>query len=344
MDCIMKKISEIPAVSGNEGLLRRFIVSLIEDKCDSLTIDSMGNIIAYKKGKSDKNKILIGTHMDESGFILSKITDTGFLKFKPVGKIEPRCIVSKRVIIGENNVNGIICMKAIHLQKKEERESAVKTDDLYIDIGAETKEDAQKLVSLGDYITFDTEFDKFGINVKGKALKRMGCLCLIKAIDEKPVYDTWFIFSTQREIPCSIPGRGMKIAAHSMQPDFALIIDAFPSDDLYKNEESRISLNGGAVIVHKDKTTISDSCFARKLKEYALDNNIKIQETVSSVSSSSAVAVQTASDGAKVVTVALPGKYLNTPVSVMNENDIYAVSDLCSAFVRESDVILNGIA
>jgi endoglucanase len=340
----MKELSEIPAVSGNEGMLRRFILSLIEDKCDSLTVDSMGNIIALKKGRSDKKKILIGTHMDESGFILSKITDTGFLKFKPVGKIEPRCIVSKPVVIGNKNIKGVIGMKAIHLQKKEEREAAVKTDDLYIDIGAQTKDEAEKLVSLGDYITFDTKFGKLGNNIKGKALKRFGCLCLIKAMDEKPAYDTWFIFSTQREIPCSVPGRGMRIAAHSLQPDYALIIDAFESDDLYKNDNRKISLNNGAVIVHKDKTTISDSYFARKLKEYALNNNIKVQETVSFSATSSAVAVQTASAGAKVVTVSLPGKYLNTPVSVMNENDINAVSDLCSAFVKESDVILNGIA
>ena len=344
MDCIMKSLSEISAVSGNEGELRQFIISLIKDKCDDITVDSMGNIIAKKSGKSDKYKIFIGTHMDEGGFILSDITDSGFLKFKPVGKIEPRSIVSKRVIIGNNKVKGVIGMKAIHLQKKEERESAVKTDDLYIDIGTENKEEAAKLVSLGDYITFDTEFDKFGNCIKGKALKRFGCYCLIKAIEEQPMYDTWFVFSTQREIPCSVPGRGMKTAAHFLKPDYALVIDGFPADDIYKSDDKKIILGSGAVLVHKDKTTIADSGFVTSIKKYVQNNNIKFQETVASSASSAAVALQTAADGVKTVTVGLPGRYLNTPVSVMNKNDIDAVWQLCSAFVKESDVIINGTA
>ena len=126
MATFIKQISEINAVSGNEGNIREFILDHIH--ADNIEVDNMGNIIALKKGKNSSKKIMVATHMDESGFIVSNVTDSGYIKFKPVGNIDINTVISKKVNIG--NTKGVIGMKAIHLQTKEERENPVPAKNL----------------------------------------------------------------------------------------------------------------------------------------------------------------------------------------------------------------------
>lgn len=338
----LKRLSELNAVSGNEDEARRYILSEIKSKCDRFDVDSMGNIIAFKRGMSDKYKILLGTNIDEAGLIVSEITDTGFIKFKAVGSVDPRTLVSKRVCIGDD-VKGVIGMKAIHLQKKSEREAAVETDGLYIDIGAKNKKAALKRVSPGDYITFDTKFSDLGDCVKGKALDRFGVSCLVEALDEAPAYDTYYVFSTQREIPCSIPGRGMRIAAYKIQPDYALIVDTVSTADTYKSERPIARLGEGAVIEYMDKTSIADTRLTAAVADMAVRSGIRIQKKTSSIMTTIAGAVVNASAGTVTAVAGIPCRYSHTPVSLMNKNDINAVTALCCSFVKESDVIIDEI-
>lgn len=339
----LDRLSELNAVSGFEDEAREYLVPLIKDKCDDLSIDSMGNITAYKKGQSDKYKILIGTNIDEVGFIVSEITDTGFIKFKAVGVHDARMLVSKRVSIGKDRIKGVIGMKAIHLQKKAEREASVKVSDLYIDIGETKKKNAEKRVKLGDMIAFDTAFSDKGDVIKGKALDRFGTVSVFSAMDMTPVYDTYFVFSTQSEIPCSVMGRGMRIASYRINPDFALIINTVNTDDFYSSKSVSARLGGGAVMEYMDRNSVSNSIFQHEIENLARDKGIDVQMKTSSQGLSIAGAVNVASFGAVSATVGIPCRYSRTPASYMNKNDIKAVSDLCAAFVRESGVIIDGI-
>ena len=198
---LLKKMSEINAVSGNENDIRNLIIAEIKDKVDDITVDTMGNVIAYKKGSDSGKKIAVAVNMDEPGFIISGVTEKGYLKFKAVGNIDPRKIISKKVVIGADKIKGVIGMKAIHLQTKSERENVVAASKLFIDIGAKDKEDAEKYVKLGDYVTFDIEFMQIGSNVKGKAIDRSGiCTSLINAVEKEYKYDTYMCFLVQREV------------------------------------------------------------------------------------------------------------------------------------------------
>lgn len=337
----LKKLSELAAVSGCEEEARNFVLTTVCDRCDNVEIDAMGNVIAFKKGCSDQHKIMLGTNMDESGFIVSEITDKGYLKFKPVGKIDPRTVISKRVVIGADKIKGVIGMKAIHLQKKSEREAAVDIGDLYIDIGERSKKKAEKRVHMGDYITFDTKFAELGEIVKGKALTRFGTVCLIEAMREPPAYDTYFVFSTQRNISGSM-GRGIRTAAYKIRPDYALIVDCMDSGDSYKNETPSARLGKGEVIEYMDRTNISDVRFTNALKTHMGD--IPMQDKTASVMNTIAGAVSTAAGGTVCACVGIPCRYADTPVSMMNIKDIDAASRVCAAFVKESDVIINEIA
>ncbi len=344
MAITMDRLSEIRAVSGAEYDMRSYLIPEIKKHCDSFDVDSIGNIIALKKGKSNSKKILIGTHIDEVGFIVDSITDSGFVKFKSVGIIDPRVLVSKKVIIGKDAHMGVIGMKAIHLQKKKERESTVNVKDLYIDIGETTKKDAEKRISLGDRITFATEFCDLGEVVRGKALGRLGCIALLDAMKETPQLDTYFVFASQGEVVDNPMGRGMRVATHRINPDLAVVISAVNSEDFKDEKSVSARLGKGAVIEFGDKTSLSNIKLANKLIELAQENEIPYQVKTSFIGASESGAVMISASGAAVATVSIPVRYLRTPVGFMNKNDLNGASKLLSLFTKESDVIFNGIA
>ena len=342
MDVSLKKLSELFGVSGHEDEVRKYLRSIAADRCDKLMTDAMGNLIAFRRGRSDKKRVLIGSNMDEPGFIVSGITDAGYLKFKTVGSPDPRTAVSKRVVTN-GSVKGVIGMKAIHLQTKKEREAAVEASSLYIDIGCSKRSSAEKRVSLGDYIAFDTGFKELGRMIRGKALGRFGTLCVLRAMETEPAYDTYYVFSAQREIPCRIPGRGMACAAHELRPDAAFIVNVIPASGLGDECGEDAQLGSGAVIVHSDRSSIGNSLLTAAVRSAADAKNIKYQERVCGLYSTEAGAVQTAAKGCITACVGIPCRYLDTPVNMMNKNDLNGAAELIAALSGESDVIINDV-
>ena len=339
----LKKLSELFGVSGCETEVREYIKSVISGKCDSVNTDPMGNLIAFRRGRSDKKRVLIGANIDEPGFIVSGMTDSGYLKFKAVGSPDPRTVISKRVVT-DKGVKGVIGMKAIHLQTKKEREAAVKTGSLYIDIGCSKRSGAEKRVSLGDYVTFDTRFKENGDTLRGKALGRFGAVCVIKAMEIAPAYDTYYVFSAQREIPCKVPGRGMSCAAYGIKPDMAVIADVLCVSDLVSGKtDGTAALGSGAVLEHMDRAGIGNARLIAAAREAAERHSVKFTEQVCSLYASETGAVQTAAEGCGTVTVGIPCRYKNTPVNMMNRNDLNSAAELCSVLVGESDVIFDEI-
>lgn len=307
MACLLETLCNENGVSGNEHKIRDIIKKEIADLADDISVDTIGNLIAVKHGKTGR-KIMLVSHMDEPGYIVSEITDTGYIKFRAVGKIDPRTIVSKRVSIGENKIKGIIGMKAIHLQKKEERENVVSVSDLFIDIGAKDKKDAQKKVSLGDYIAFDTEFREIGDCVKGKALDaRISCVCLIEALKQSYDCTVYAVFASQSETG----GRGAGVAAYSINPDMAVIIDTVESADMFgvKPHEKKAALGSGAVV--------EESAFK----------------------TADAVAVQTARGGTKIIRISVPCRYSHTPVCIASKSDIKSAAERIGLFVKNGDTL-----
>lgn len=330
---LLKKMSEINAVSGNEDAMRSLIISEIEKYCDEITVDSMGNVIALKKGSERSRTVVAATNMDEAGFIVSDITDKGYLKFKPVGNIDPRKLISKRVSVGAG-VKGIIGMKAIHLQTKSERENVVAVSKLFIDIGAKDKKDAQRQVSLGDYVTFDTEFSKIGDNIKGKALDRSGaCYALIKALSRDYSCDVYACFLTQHEVG----SRGAKIAAHRLNADAVVTLSSVETEDMHgcEKDSSGARLGGGASVMFMDKSALADRRMTQSLIDLADKSGIKIQTAAGGHAVSDAGAMQTGAYGKPCVNIAVPCRYSNSPVSIMDADDIESAAELTSLFLNK---------
>ena len=146
---LIKKLSEAFGVSGRENEVRDILRAEIEPFCDSVRRDPLGSLIAEKDGA---DPILLMTAMDEPGFIVTNVKEGGgaFLDFAAVGAVKPHSVISQAVVVGEKKLPGIISLKAVHLTTKEEREKPAALKDLYIDIGADTKSDAEKNVMIGD--------------------------------------------------------------------------------------------------------------------------------------------------------------------------------------------------
>ena len=336
---LLKELTNLSGVSGNEKKVREFIISQISDYCDKIEIDSIGNIIALKKGKQDK-KVMLAAHMDEVGFIISEITDKGFLKFKTVGGIDTRTILAKRLKIGENGVLGVIGMKAVHLQKKSEKDSVPEISDLYIDIGAKDKESAEKLVKLGDYAVFETEYEKLGENtIKAKAIDdRAGCAVLIELIKKPQKYDTYFCFTTQEEVGL----RGARLAAYKIKPNISLVIEATSCSDVYGFEpyESVTKMGSGAAVTFMDRTTIIDDELRKKIFEMGKEAKIPVQYKGSTSGGNDAGRIHISGEGIKTAVISLPCRYIHSCASVASLIDFAAVKNLAELFLEKIDEVL----
>ena len=335
---LLKRLCDAFGVSGAEGEIRDIIIPEIKEYCDDLTVDTMGNIIALKKGESSDKKVMLSAHMDEVGFIISGITDKGYLEFKKVGGIDTRVIISKNVLVGKNKIPGVIGMKAIHLQSKGEREEVPKVKSLFIDIGAKDKEDAEKHVELGDYVSFATKYADFGDGkIKAKAIDdRVGCYILTKLIKEPVKYDTYFCFTVQEEVGL----RGAKIAAYRIKPDIALVIESTTCADVYNvpSQSEVTNLGKGVAISIMDRSTIVNRDYVSFLQK--ISDGINVQYKKTTAGGNDAGAIHQTGTGVLTASLSVPCRYLHSPVGIASKDDILATEKLAKRFLERIDEVI----
>ncbi len=318
---VLHRLCSLSGVSGCEDEVGEYIVSELKGVAE-VKIDNLGNIIAFKKGKQRSlRKVLFSAHMDEVGLIITKINDDGYLRFSTIGGIDTRVLISARVKVGKNKVNGIIGIKAVHLLSKEEKTTVPKLSSLYIDIGAKNKDDALKYINEGDIAEFDSDFVEFGDNyIKSKAIDdRFGCLALIELCKKELLYDTYFAFTVSEEIGL----RGAFACAYEIKPEIVVVVEATTAVDLadIKGENKVCSLNCGAVIPFMDKQTIYDKKLFKFATELANEKQIKWQTKTKIAGGNDAGAFQRSLAGIRVLSVCVPCRYLHTPSCVINFYD-----------------------
>lgn len=331
----LKNLCLIDGISGDEGRVREYIISEIDGKC-TYEVDPMGNLLVFKKGKKEpKNKVMISAHMDEVGFIVTYICDNGFLKFINVGGVDPKIAVGRAVRVGENNINGVIGNKAVHLCHGEEENTVPKLDKLYIDIGAKDKEEAEKYVSVGDNVHFISDFIEFGEDkIKAKAIDdRFGCAIMLKMIDSDLEYDTHFAFLVQEEVGC----RGAGAAVFSIRPDYAIVLEATTASDISGvSNEDRVCVQGkGAVVSFMDRSTVYNRELFKGAFALADKNNILIQTKTTVAGGNDAGAIHKACSGVYTIAVSLPCRYIHSGTSVGDKKDMKSCYDLAVALCEE---------
>lgn len=326
---LLKCLCMLDGTSGDEAAVRDFVISQIKDYCE-YKVDNLGNIIAFKKGKNTPQKrVLIDAHLDEVGLIITYIESDGFLHFKTVGGIDTAALMFRRVLINSNTL-GVIGGKPVHLCEGDERKKLPDADSLYIDLGVSSKQEAEKLVSVGDCAVMCSDFTVVGDKVLSKALDdRVGCAVLIDLLKQDVEYDFYASFSTQEEVGL----RGARVAAFSVDPDAAIVIDGTTAADVAGVADSKkVCHQGeGAVVSFMDGATSYD----REYYKSALDSGIKAQSKCAVAGGNNAGAIHLSRGGVRTVALSVPCRYIHTAGSTCDMRDIYAVRDLTKYMIEK---------
>lgn len=327
----LKKMCCLNGISGDEKEVRDYILNEIKDYAD-LEIDNLGNIIAFKKGKSTpKNKLMISAHMDEVGMIVNYINSDGTLKVSPVGGVDPRVVFGRQVLVGDKKIVGVIGAKAVHNLSSDEREKAVTFDKMYIDIGCDSKEQAESIINLGDSVCFSSEFVEYGDGyVKAKAIDdRAGCAIMIEMIKQELEYDTYFTFVVQEEIGL----RGSRCAAFSVEPDYAIVLESTTAADIpsASGADRVCELKKGPVVSFMDRSTIYNKELYNMAFDVAIDLKIPCQTKTRVAGGNDAGAIHISRGGVKTIAVSIPTRYLHSPSCVINKGDYFNTFKLVKA-------------
>jgi Cellulase M and related proteins len=331
---LLKNLSELNGTSGAESPVRNFLRQTIEPYVDTIINDKMGNLIATKNGQRPGPKVMLCAHMDEIALMIIDFTGDGFLKFRPVGEIDARILVSKPVQINETLI-GVIGSKAIHLQKPSERQRSLTFDQLYIDIGAKSKEEASSKVHLGEYAYFTTRFEPFGEElVKGKALdNRVGCALLVELLKKEYGFPLVAAFTVQEEVGL----RGSKVAAYHISPDFAIIIEGSAAADVTDREEEDwvTQVGKGPVCTLMDRTTLYPSKFIRWATDIARQKDIPLQFRQGTKDGNDAGPIHISKAGVPTLALSIPCRYIRSYASVISKMDYAACFKLVDELLND---------
>lgn len=331
---VLKELCAIRGVSGDEDRVRDYICRMVEPYATSVKVDRIGNLIVHKKGTVENGRhIVIAAHMDEVGMIVRGINENGLISYSPVGGIDPRTIVSKPVRIGENEVPGVIGAKAIHLQRGAERDTVLPHNELYIDIGAADKASAERLVEVGDYISFESRWVEFGDGmVKSRALDdRIGCMVMMSILEGEYPCDITCVFTVQEE-----PGtRGSMAAAYSIASDAAIILEATAANDMGDPDEVQkvCCVKQGVAISFMDKASLVCAPLFDRMRDLAIENQIPWQIKSGITGGNDAGPFQRLGGARSTCVLSTPTRYIHSPSCVAAFADIEAQYRLVEAFL-----------
>lgn len=341
MNELLQQLSEARGVAGDEKEVRLLIRDFIADHVDSWRVDSMGNLLAFKAGNGDSDlQVLVDAHMDEVGLMVTGVDSDGTLRFQTVGGISDRTLLGKTVQVGSKKLNGVIGARPIHLLKRSQRDSIVKSDNMRIDIGARKKKNAQSKVDIGDRATFLTEYWETDHIAVGKAMdNRAGCAALIELLrGERYPFDLHAAFTVQEEVGL----RGAQVAAYATEPDVALVLECTPAYDLpHKRDVSpNVRLGRGPSIYVMDAGTIQDPRLVRHIMRTADERQIPFQVRQPGGGGTNTAAIQRMRGGVVAATIATPARYIHAPAAMINLQDFANVVRLADATLRSLDASL----
>ncbi len=335
MNELLKNLTEAVGVSGDEKEVRLLIRDLIAKHVDEWHVDTMGNLIALKKGTGASDLcVLVDAHMDEVGLMVVDYDSNGTLKFEGVGGFDNRALLGKPVQVGPKKLAGVIGARPIHLLKASQRNSVVKMDAMRIDIGAKDKDAAKSKVKVGDRAAFVTEYEEIGPTAIGKAFdNRAGCAALVELLQAEPYpFDLYATFTVQEEVGL----RGAEVVAYGIKPDAAFILESTPAYDMPTKDDvsPNVALGKGPSIYVMDRGTIQDPRLVSFITKTAVAHNIPFQIRQPGGGGTNTSAIQRTGSGIPAATIAVPGRYAHTPAMMINLDDYANVVKLAETVLR----------
>ena len=327
MKDMIKNITSVFGPSGDEEKIREYIENEIKEYVDEVYTDNLGNLIAFKKGKKDAKKIMFAAHMDQIGLMITHIDDNGFLRFTNIGGVSYNFLVGTTVLF-KDGTKGVIGVE------KLDKITDLDMSKLYIDIGADNKEEAKEKVNIGDAAVYAPNYSENGNRVISNYHDdRIGCVVLIQAAKKitENIHDLYFVFTTQEEVGL----RGAKTAAYSIEPDIGIAVDVTATGDTPEAHTMDVSLGKGTAIKIKDNSTITHPLVKNLLTKTAKSNSINYQFEVLEYGGTDAGSIHLSKGGVPSGTISIPTRYIHTPGEMVDLSDVKASIDLVSNLSTE---------
>lgn len=322
MKTVIKQLTEAFGPSGYETEVTELIKNMVEEHVDEVKTDVLGNLIAVKRGAQGGKTIMFAAHTDEIGLVVTHIDDKGFLRFGNVGGVGISTLVGNRVRFAGGAVG------AIYQEKGSWKELTL--DKLYIDIGAEDKEEALKRVKVGEFGIFHREFADLGQRLIAKSMDdRIGCAILVEALKkiQNPKNTLFFVFTSQEEVGL----RGARTAAYGIEPDLGIALDVTLTGDMPEARRMEVSLGKGAAIKVKDSSLIVHPKVKNLLVELAEEHKIPYQMEVLDAGGTDAGAIHLTKTGVPSGAISIPTRYVHSPSEMVDMRDVEACVDLVVA-------------
>ncbi|MFO0416126.1 MAG: M42 family metallopeptidase [Pseudomonadota bacterium] len=337
---LLKQLSEAPGVPGREEAIRDIVLAELKGKVDSLSVDAMGNVIAFKKGSArNPQRIMFAAHMDEIGFYVSCVDSKGFLRLHCVGSFDTRNLFSRRVIVhsakgpllGVLNATGV----PIHLSSAQDRDGYKQISSFFVDLGMSAKEVKSKVVP-GDMVTIDAQCIEYGNYICGKALdNRVQVYVGIRTLQalKNPKNDIFGVFTVQEEVGM----RGAAPATFGVEPDIGIALDVTVASDIpgIQEEHYVTELGKGVAIKVLDESAISDRGLVDWCIATARKNKIPYQLELLPCRGTDAESIQQSRRGVKTVTLSVPTRYIHTTVESVHKNDLKSTEALLKALLSQ---------
>ncbi len=314
--------------SGNEDSIRKVIKDEIKDYVDEIKIDALGNLLAIKKAEG--KKIMVASHMDEIGVMITNIDDNGFLRFTNIGGVSPFTSLFQRVIFKDGTIG------AIAMEKLDEIKD-LKLNKMYIDIGAPNKEEALKKVNVGDVAAFYSPFAYQNNCIISKALdNRIGCFVAIETIKELKncPNEVYFVFTVQEEVGL----RGARTAAYGINPDIGIALDVTLTGDTPKAATMDVSLGKGVAIKVKDNSIIAHPKVKNLMVETAIENNIPYQFEILEGGGTDSGAIHLTRSGVPSGVISIPSRYVHSPSEMICIQDVENAIKLLVKILEKEDI------
>jgi tetrahedral aminopeptidase len=309
---ILKRLTDAYGPSGNEEMVRDIIIEEIKDYVDSYRVDPLGNLIAVK-GQEGK-KIMIAGHMDEIGLMVTDIDEKGFIRFTNIGGVSATTTLGQMIQF-KSGIMGVVSIE--HIEDIRD----IKLSKMYIDIGAKNKEEAEKMVSIGDVCVYNNNFTSTEHAIISKALDdRIGCFIMIEAI--KKIKETpnqlFFTFTVQEELGI----RGAKTSAYGIDPDMGIALDVTGVGDTPKSRPMALKMGSGAAIKIKDMSVMCHPIVKTLMIETAKANNIPYQLEVLEYGGTDSGAIHLTRGGVPSGVISIPSRYIHSPIEMVSKSDV----------------------
>ncbi|WP_436854494.1 M42 family metallopeptidase [Staphylococcus caeli] len=350
---LLKSLTDVDGIAGHEMAVKSLMHDYLSPISDEIIEDNLGGIFGKKIANNSRNTLMIAGHLDEIGFIVTKIDQDGFLKFTPIGGWWNQVMLSQKVTITTDDgkkIRGLIGSKPPHVLSPEERKKTIDIKEMFIDIGVKSKKEAEQFgIEVGNMITPYSEFEVLS-NQKYLTAKafdnRYGCALAVDVLQNLKNEDIGINVVSGANVQEEVGLRGAKVAANKIKPDLAIAVDVAIAYDTpgMSGQVSDTAIGNGPVVIIMDASNIGHVGFTKHIKSVAKKHNIPVQLDTTAGGGTDAGSIHVANEGTPTVSIGVALRYMHSNVSVLHTDDYKNSVALVTEIVKSlNDTVVDQI-